>query len=106
MHYAGSRLRALEYLNPSETDVRHLFFNGTQVSLFTPDEVYNYGRDEINWGPAIDQAAAVNLGKSEWLLGFAQEHLDRCSHYRIMFYDYFLDVICENVAAGKGPLFG
>jgi hypothetical protein len=99
-------LRALEYLNPDEADVRHLLFQGTQVSMFTPEEVYNYGRDEIDWGPAIDQAAAVNLGKSEWLLTFAQQHLERCSHYRIMFYDEFLDVICENVGAASGPLFG
>ena len=74
--------------------------------MFTTHEVYNYGRDEINWGPAIDQAAAVKLGKSEWLLSFTQEQLGRCSHYRIMFYDEFLDVVCENVAAGKGSLYG
>ena|SRR5215467_15587073 len=106
VHYAGPRLRALEYLNPSETDVRHLLFDRTQVSMFTSHEVYNYGRDEINWGSAIDQAAAVKLGKSEWLLSFSQEHLDRCSHYRIMFYGQFLDVICDSIAASRGPIFG
>jgi hypothetical protein len=35
---------------------------------------------------------ANDFGKSEWLLSFNQQHLDRCSHYRIMFYDEFLDV--------------
>jgi hypothetical protein len=58
--------------------------------------------EESNWGE-IDQAAAVNLGKAEWLRSFEQQHLDRCSHYRIMFYDALLDVICEDISAGRGP---
>ena len=90
VHYARAQLRALEYLNPdwrSEAEIRHLIFHRTQVSMFTPEEVHNYRRDEIKWGPAIDQAAAVLLSNSEWLLGFSQQHLKRCSHYRIMFYD-------------------
>jgi hypothetical protein len=74
--------------------------------MFTPEEVHNYARDGINWGAAIDHAAAINLGRSEWRLSFSQQHLDRCSHYRIMFYDEFLDVICEDVGASLGPLFG
>jgi hypothetical protein len=99
-HYVRSRLRALEYSNP-DGEVGHLFFNGTQVSMFTTRDVYNCGRDEINWGAAIDQAAVVKLGKSEWLLSFAQERLDHCSHHRIMLCDEFLDAICENVTAGR-----
>jgi hypothetical protein len=106
VHYDRTQLIALEYFNPdwsSETDVRHLLFHRAQVSMFTPEEVHSYLRDEIKWGPAIDQAAIVNLGKSDWLLGFAPRHLDRCRHYRIMFYDEFLDVICEDISAGQGP---
>jgi hypothetical protein len=108
VHYARTQLRALEYLNPdwnSEADVRHLVFHGVQVSMFTPEEVHKYDRDEVKWGPEIDQAAIVNFGKSDWLLSFAQRHLSRCSHYRIMFYDEILDVICENISAGQGPYF-
>jgi hypothetical protein len=106
IYYTHTQLKALEYLNPdwsSEADVRHLLFHKVQVSMFTPHEVYSYHRDEIKWGPAIDQAAVVNLGRSDWLLGFAQLHLERCNHYRIMFYDEFLDVICEDISAGQGP---
>src|ERR1700733_4133576 len=105
VHYTHTRLSALEYLNPdwsSESDVRHLLFRRGQVSTFTPEEVHNYGRDEVRWGPAIAHAAIVNLGKSEWLLGFAQRHLGHCSHYRIMFYDEILDIICEDISAGQG----
>ncbi|HUI97292.1 MAG TPA: hypothetical protein VLX44_16165 [Xanthobacteraceae bacterium] len=105
-HYAGTLLRAVEYVNPdwsSESDVKHLLLHRAQVSMFTPEEVHDYRRDEIQWGPALDQAAVVDLGKSEWLLGFAQQHLDRCHHYRVMFYDQFLDVICEDISAREGP---
>jgi hypothetical protein len=52
VHYARSQLKALEYANPdwsSEGDVRHLLFHQVQVSMFTPEEVYNYGRNEITW---------------------------------------------------------
>src|SRR5215469_17621865 len=55
VHYAGIQLRALEYLNPdwsSESDVKHLLFHRAQVSMFTPEEVHDYARDEIEWGPA------------------------------------------------------
>lgn len=106
VYYVRSQLRALEYLNPdwrSEADVRHLLFDRTQVSMFTPEEVHNYADGGIKWGPTIDQAAVVNLGRSNWLLSFAQLHLERCSHYRLMFYDEFLDVICEGISAGQGP---
>ena len=106
VHYAHTQLTALDYLNPnwsSETDTRHLLFHRAQVAMFTPEEVHNYDRDVVKWGPKIDHAAVINLGKSDWLIGIAQRHLDRCSHYRLMFYDEFLDVICENISAGPGP---
>lgn len=99
-------LIALEYVNPdwsSEADIKHLILHRTQAHLYTPEEVYNVTRDEVRWGPPINQAAIVNLGKSEWLLSFSQRHLARCNHYRLMFYDEYLDVICENITAGDGP---
>ena len=107
-HFRGDGLIlvALEYLNPdwsSEADVKHLVVHRAQVHLYTPEEVYNSTRDEVRWGPSINQAAVVNLGKSAWLLTFSQRHLARCEHYRIMFYDQYLDVICENISAEDGP---
>jgi hypothetical protein len=102
----GWTLTALEYLNPdssSQEDTKHLILHRAQVHQFTPHEVYNYARDEVRWGPSINQAAVVDLGKSEWLLTFSQQHLARCKHYRLMFYDDYLDVICENITAENGP---
>jgi hypothetical protein len=98
-------LIALDYLNPdhaSETEVRHLKIHGGQVFQYTPEEVYRRSGDSVSWGPAINQAAAVNLGRSEWLLSFAQRHLGNCRHYRIMFYDEWLDIVCENITAAMG----
>jgi len=107
-HFRGSGLHliALDYLNPdwsSEDDLRHLIIHKGQVHQSTPEEVYNRSRDEVQWGPSINQAAVVDLGKSDWLLAFAQRHLSKCRHYRIMFYDEYLDIICEDVTAAAGP---
>jgi hypothetical protein len=110
-HFAGIglTLAALEYVNPdwrSDADIKHLIVRRAQVHMCTPEEVYNCARDEVQWGPSIDQAAVVNLGKSEWLLTFSQQHLERCDHYRIMFYDQYVDIICENISAENGPYRG
>jgi hypothetical protein len=84
VHLLGaSKLVALDYLNPDHSsDVR---------------------RDEIRWGPSIGEAAVVNLGKSAWLGTFSGRHLARCDHYRLMFYDEVLDLICEEISAHEGP---
>jgi hypothetical protein len=73
-----------------------------QVHLSTPEEVYKYIRDEVQWGPSINQAAALDLGRSDWLRSFAQRHLCKCEHYRIMVCDDILDIICEDIAAAAG----
>ena len=83
-----------------------MIVHGAQVYMLTPEEVHDYTHDEVKWGPSIEQAAAVNLGTSSWLLSFAQQHLAPCNHYRVMFYDEFLDVICENLSAKCGPNVG
>ncbi|WP_315712519.1 MULTISPECIES: hypothetical protein [unclassified Bradyrhizobium] len=101
----GLNLIALDYLNPdwaSEDDMRHLILHKVQVHQVTPEEVHDYSREIVSWGPAIDQAAVVDLGKSDWLLSFAQRHLARCRHFRIMFYDEYVDVICESITAAHG----
>src|SRR5689334_20086469 len=104
-HYRanGAGLVALDYLNPdhkSDVDVRHLIFRAAQVHMFTPEEVYNVIRDEISWG-SLNQAAVVNLGKSAWFRSFNPHHLTQCNHYRVMFYDEYLDVICEGITAAN-----
>ena len=107
-HFRGKGLSliALDYLNPdsaSEKEMRHLIIHRGQAHQYTPEEVYQSSRDSISWGPAINQAAVVSLGRSDWLLSFSQRHLGNCRHYRIMFYDEWLDIICENITAAMGP---
>jgi len=97
---------ALDYLNPdwaSEDEMRHLIIHKGQVHQYTPEEIYNYSCDEVRWGPSINQAAVVDLARSHWLLAFSQLHLGNCKHYRIMFYEGFLDIICEDITAEAGP---
>ena len=107
VHLLTSTLKAVEYKNPdwsTGNDQKHLVFEGSQAYLFTPEEVYAYD-DDVNWG-GIDDAAIVDLGKSDWLHSFNTCHLDRCSHYKIMFYDEILDVICELIEPKNGPYVG
>ncbi|MET4231777.1 hypothetical protein ABIB83_005210 [Bradyrhizobium sp. I1.8.5] len=49
--------------------------------MITPEEVYNFSFDTIDWGPSTRQAAVVNLGKSDWLNRFAQTHLVRAATF-------------------------
>ena len=82
----------------------HLRFQKAQVSMFTPEEVCSVG--DVPWGPNLNFAAAVDLGRSAWLQSFAQQHLDQCRHFRVMFYDYRLDIICEGITAHRGAFNG
>ena len=50
----------------------------------------------------VRPAAIISLGKSPWLLSFRQQHLAQCSHFQIMFYDEYLDIICETIVYGQG----
>ncbi len=106
-HYSlnGKLIKAIDYFNPddeySPENLKHLLFVKTQVFMFTPEEVYNYETTNINWGQH-NGAAMICLGKSEWLKSFAPQHLTTCSHYQVMFYDEFLDIICETVEAKLG----
>jgi len=88
VHYthSGSTIAAADYCNPDESSVRHLMFEAPQVFMFTPEEVENFGAGGVDWS-TTNRAAVVDLGRSEWLRSFAPTHLERCNHYRIMFYD-------------------
>lgn len=100
----GSRIKAIDYCNPDGTydaqSIRHLRFLESQVHMFVPEEVYNHGKDQIPWRNG--RSAAVCLGKSAWLESFLPQHLVNCQHYRLMFYDQVLDIICEGIEAHSG----
>jgi hypothetical protein len=103
VHYAGNGivLKAIDYFNPDDEHktetLKHLLFLRPQVFMFTPEEVYDY-RSAMNWAE-YGNAAIVCLGKSKWLQSFSPRHFSKCLHYQVMFYDEFLDVICEGIEA-------
>jgi hypothetical protein len=105
VHYdgTGAHLHAIEFLNPdaAEKDLKHLLFIKPQVFMFTPEEVENYETAVIDWS-RTGKAAMVSLGRSSWLSSFAPRHLRECSHFRAMFYDEFLDVICHDIEVRNG----
>jgi hypothetical protein len=102
IHYNGTgvQLKAIDYVNP-DGQAHHILFVQPQVFMLTPEEVENYERSPVNW---IDtgRAAIVSLGRSRWLESFNPYHLKECKHFRIMFYDEFLDVICREIRAARG----
>ena len=107
VHYAvhGRKIRAIEYFNPDDVyspeNIKHLRFIKPQVFMFTPEEVYR-PQSEENYGAKFPPAAIISLGKSPWLLSFSQQHLTKCNHFQIMFYDEYLDIICEDIVFGQG----
>jgi len=70
--------------------------------MFTPDELVDYSRSSLDWS-AAEGAALVSLGRSSWLNSFSLVHLSRCSHFRAVFYDEILDVLCESIDVADGP---
>ena len=93
----GTALRAAEYRSAGESSMRHVVFEGVQVVQITPEEVL---------GAALSPSAegyAIDLGRSEWLQSFNPHHLGACKHYRLLFYDELLDVICESLSFRPGP---
>lgn len=82
-------------------NLRHLKFLSPQVFMFTPEEVENYDSEFNPWEGEY-KFALVNFGKSTWMENFSPHHLSKCNHFRCMFYDEFLDIICEEIEIGHG----
>jgi len=96
----GRGLQAIDYRNPDGTPYC-VIFKYVQVYMFTPEEVY--GGDSYTTDRAVTgNAAIISFGRSDWLLSFAQYHLAKCKHFRIMFYDEYLDIICEDITVQPG----
>ena len=97
--YDGIVLRAIDF--EGTRGKSHLFFEGIQVVMITPEEVINTAQfDSL----VVDDNiySAISLGKSEWLDTFTPRHLDKCEHYKFLFYDHMIDVICEYVEVRTG----
>jgi hypothetical protein len=82
-------------------NLRHVKFIKPVAFMLTPEEVENY-KSIFNPWEGDKRFALVDFGKSSWLQQFSSSHLANCSHYRCMFYDEFLDVICEGIEIGHG----
>jgi len=101
----SSHLLAVDFALPDASkesgETHHLRFIRAQAYAFTPEEVENYELTAVDWG-STDKGAMVSLGRSPWLMSFSQQHLTKCEHFKLMFYDEFLDVICEQVLVEPG----
>lgn len=87
----GTALLAVDYTD-LDGSLRHVRFHAPQVAMFTPEEVMA----QRGLGGAVD------LGCSEWLQSFDQQHLARCHHFQLLFYDELLDIICESLEFADG----
>ena len=92
----GTSLRAIEYRHSQDGLLRHVRLSGVQVVMVTPDEVVGQLPGVIDT-PPIRGAYAVRLRRSAFLTSFNSNHLGRCAHYRLRFYDELIDLICERV---------
>lgn len=101
----SAHLTAIDYRVPDSADspaqIQHLLFTHAQTFMFTPEEVENYASDIINWADTKN-GALVSLGRSPWLESFSPLHLSKCEHFHAMFYDEFLDVLCEAITIKDG----
>ena len=101
--YDGQVLRAVDYDANDEDDkrLRHVFFIGMQAVMITPEEVIGNTVFDSLW-MENPHAAILCLGKSSWPQTFNQYHLNKCSHFQILFYDELFDVICEEIDVRAG----
>ncbi len=100
----GRGLRAIDYFTDDVAyepeNLRHVTFTGLQVVMFTPEEVINSGI--VPAEARTPRAAMFDLGQDAWFQSFNPQHLADCSHYRLEFYDEYLDVICTRVDCWRG----
>jgi len=50
------------------------------------------------------KASIFEIIDSGWLISFNPNHLAKCKHYQIMFYDEIYDIIYEKIIPGMGKL--
>lgn len=107
VHFRASsaHIEAIDYELPdsdgSAGSHRHLLFHRAQAFMFTPEEAENHLTSPPDWSKT-ERGTLVSLGKTAWLTSFSPRHLGSCEHFRAMFYDEFLDIICEGVNSEPG----
>lgn len=107
IHYnnLGSQIIAIDYYNPdvkySQENMKHVIFKNPQAFMITPEEEFKY-TELIAEELKKNKGAIFNLGKSEWYNSFSSRQSQNCNHYRLMFYDDFIDIICEDIIIKDG----
>ena len=79
----------------------HIKFRGVQSFAVTAEESGNNAWHCIV-GEGLQSHAAFELLASPLLAGQNPAHLKRCHHFVFVFYDEYLDVVCESVEAQSG----
>lgn len=101
----GTELLAVDFFNPddkySEENLKHVLFIKPQAFMVTPEEEYNYVTTPCDYSKT-NKGAIIDLGKSSWYQNFSNRHSAKSSHFQLMFYDEYIDIICENIEIKPG----
>ena len=97
----GASIIAADYLNPDAKrgELRHLLFPGAQAFQFTPEEEHAY--EGVDWG-LTRSGAIADLGRSAWYHSFTNVHSADARHFRVLFYDEVLDIVCREIQTAPG----
>ncbi len=97
----GVILKGFEYYNPDDLyekeNLKYIELVGIEAYSMASEEVHG---NILATGKS--KASIFKIVNSSWLKQFNQRHLEKCSHYQIMFYDEIYDVICKEIKAGSG----
>jgi len=101
----GLYLEAIDFFNPEDPHKheykKHLWFDSPQAFMVTPEEEFHVAKRKIDWAE-VGKAALFDLGRTQWCEEFSNRHSSRCRHYLAMFYDEYLDILCEGIEVRDG----
>ncbi len=101
----SAQLLAIDYSNPdddhSTDELKHVYFVAPQVVRITLEEVIGKHQLPVDLLSA-GRAAFFDMGRTEWLESYDQRHLTNCRHFKLLFYEELVDVICEGVECRTG----
>lgn len=92
---SGVVINSIDYRNPDSESLQNISFVKSQAFMITPEEEYDY--NSVSEYLKNDKGALFNLNKSEWYKSFTNRHSHNCNHYKMVFYDEIIDLLCEDV---------
>lgn len=106
---SGTKLIAIDFFNPDdeyfEENLKHVLFINPQAFMITPEEEHGYTTSSCDYSQT-NKGAIINLEKSSWYKNFSNIHSVQCNHYQLMFYDEYVDIICEGIEIKLGGFLG